>query len=70
MNGLDSTAIITPSDIGGDLFLHLGPQKMGFQILIHSATTWMDGQLGRMSFIYNLISRFMVLRYHKSVLEP
>ena len=40
---LDSTAIITPSDIGSNLFLYLGPPKMGFQILIHFATTrWID----------------------------
>ena len=47
MNSLDSTAIITPSDIGGDLFLHLGPPKIGFQILIHFAATQVDRQLGR-----------------------
>ena len=46
MISFDSTAIITPSDLGSDLFLHLGPPKMGFQILIHLATTQMDGKLG------------------------
>ena len=45
MISFDSTAIMTPSDIGGDLFLHLGLPKMGFQIFIHFDTTWMDGQL-------------------------
>ena len=46
MNGLDSTAIITPSDIGGDFLLHLGPPKTGLLVLVHLATTRMDRQLG------------------------
>ena len=43
MISFDSTAIITPSDIGGDLFLYLGPPKKGFQILnIFLLPRWMD----------------------------
>jgi hypothetical protein len=69
VNTLDSTTVITPSNIGYDFFLHLGPPIVRLEVLIHFTTTRTDGQFRRMGFSYNLISKFFVFRYDKSIVE-
>ena len=51
VNCLYHAASITPSNISCYFLLHLGPPETRFQVLVHFATTRMNGQLGRMSFI-------------------
>ena len=51
VNCLYPAAGITPSNISCYFLLHLGPPETRFQVLIHFATTKMNGQLRGVSFI-------------------
>ena len=70
MNSLNSAIVITPCHVGYDFFLHLGPPIIQLEILKHFTATRMDGQSTRMGFSYNLISKFFIFGYHKSIIEP
>jgi hypothetical protein len=63
VNSLDSTIVITPSNVGYDFFLHLGPPIVWLKILIHFTTTRMDGEFRRMGFNHNLVSKFFIFGY-------
>jgi hypothetical protein len=69
VDGIDSATVITPCNVGCDFFLHLGPPIIWLEILIHFTATRMDRQSRRMGFSHDLISKFFVFGYYKSIIE-
>ena len=58
----NSSTSVTFCDVLGDILLHIGPPIQVAQIMVYLVTSWMDGQLGVVSFIQNFSSKLLTWR--------
>jgi hypothetical protein len=67
---LYSLTSITLYNVLGNFSLHPSPTKILFEVLIHFATAWMNREFGKMSFIKNFLSEFMIFRNNNASFKP
>src|SRR3954454_3552158 len=70
MSRLDSLTYITLGDIASDFSLHLMPQKLFLQILIHLRSSGVDRIKSIMSFLQNNFFQLRICWYTKASFVP
>src|SRR3954471_7163597 len=70
MSCLDSLTYITLGDIASDFSLHLMPQKLLFQILIHFSSSGVDRIKSIMSYLENHFFQLRICWYTKAYFVP
>jgi hypothetical protein len=61
---------VTLQDILCNFSLHTSPPKVLFQILVHLGTARVHREFGQMSLVQYLLTKFMVLGYNDTLVEP